>query len=105
MQQQSGRKAFAGDQQAAAEQLAIQALAFLASDPQELGRFVALTGIEPSEIRAAAQEPSFLTGVLEYICAHEPLLLAFTGAEGLEPPKVERALEAISGKGWSRDVP
>jgi hypothetical protein len=105
MQRQSRQRAFAGDQQAAAEQLAIQALAFLASDGQELGRFLALTGIEPGEIRAAAQQPGFLAGVLEYICAHEPLLLAFARAEGLEPPRVERALEAIFGKRWSRDVP
>jgi hypothetical protein len=105
MRQQARQKADPAGQQAAAEQLAIQALAFLADDPQELGRFLALTGIEPNEIRAAAQEPGFLAGVLEYICAHEPLLLAFARDKDLEPSEIDRALEALSGKRWSRDVP
>jgi len=49
----------------AAESLAIQALSFIAQDPERLGRFLALTGIGPAEIRSAAAEPGFLTGVLE----------------------------------------
>jgi hypothetical protein len=105
MQRQPRQKVFSGTEKAPAERLAIQALAFLASDPQELGRFLALTGLEPSEIRAAAQEQGFLAGVLEYICAHEPLLLAFARDEGREPSEIERALEALSGRRWSRDVP
>jgi hypothetical protein len=105
MRQQARQKADPSGQRAAAEQLAIQALALLAGDTQELGRFLALTGIEPSEIRAAAQEPGFLAGVLEYICAHEPLLLAFARDGDLEPSEIERALAALSGKRWSRDVP
>jgi hypothetical protein len=105
MPQQSRQKADPTGQHAAAEQLAIQALAFLAEDPQELGRFLALTGIEPGEIRAAAQEQGFLAGVLEYICSHEPLLLAFARDGGLEPLEIERALEALSGRRWSRELP
>ena len=104
MQQQPRQKTLP-DVAKAAEQRAIQALAFLASNPQELGRFLALTGLEPSEIRAAAQQQGFLAGVLEYICAHEPLLLAFARDGGLEPSEIERALEALSGRRWSRDVP
>ena len=88
-----------------AEAMAIRALGFLASDPEELGRFLALTGIEPGQIREAAQEPRFLAGVLEYICAHQPLLLAFARESGLHPPEIERGLEALAGKRWSRDVP
>jgi hypothetical protein len=105
MQRQPRQKALPGIDKVAAERLAIQALAFLASEPQELGRFLALTGIEPSEIRATAQEQGFLAGVLEYLCAHEPLLLAFARDGGVAPSEVERALEALSGRRWSRDVP
>jgi Protein of unknown function (DUF3572) len=47
------------NQRAAAESLAIAALAFLAAEPGRLGRFLALTGIGPESIRAAAHQPQF----------------------------------------------
>ena len=50
--------------QDAAEGLAIQALTFIAGDAERLGRFLAVTGIGPNEIRAAARESGFLIGVL-----------------------------------------
>jgi len=59
-----------------AESLAIQALGFMASDPERLGAFLAATGIGPEAIRLAAADPSFLAGVLDYVAADEPLLLA-----------------------------
>ncbi|HET7523805.1 MAG TPA: DUF3572 family protein [Acidimicrobiales bacterium] len=40
----------------AAEALAIQALNFLATEPQRLSRFLALSGLAPDSIRAAAAE-------------------------------------------------
>ena len=44
----------------AAEALAIAALTFIAEEPERLGRFLALTGIGPESLRAAAREPGFL---------------------------------------------
>ena len=61
----------------AAEGLAIQALTFLAGEPERLGRFLAATGIGPTEIRAAAGEPGFLAGVLDYLAADDRLIAAF----------------------------
>ena len=57
----------------AAEMLAIQALAFIAEEPERLNRFLAMTGIAADEIRAAAREPGFLAGVLEHMLADESL--------------------------------
>jgi hypothetical protein len=42
---------------------------------------------------------------LEYVCAHEQLLLAFARHNALEPARIERGLEALAGRRWSRDVP
>jgi hypothetical protein len=61
-----------------AEALAIQALGFVAADPELLPRFLAITGIEAQAIRQAAREPGFLAGVLQFIVAHEPTLLGFS---------------------------
>ena len=51
----------------AAEMLAIEALAFLAGEPEELGRFLALAGIGAETLRSAAADPGFLAGVLDYL--------------------------------------
>ena len=61
----------------AAEALAIQALNFLATEPQRLSRFLALSGLAPESIRAAAAESGFLAGVLAHLGEDEALLLAF----------------------------
>jgi len=80
---------------AAAEALAVEALAFLAADPALLPRFLALTGIEARDIRRAAAEPGFLAGVLQFIAAHEPTLMQFAEATGNNPASVRRALAAL----------
>jgi hypothetical protein len=86
------------------ENLAIQALAFLASDPERLGRFLSLTGIGPDMIREAARDPAFLAGVLDHVASDEPLLLAVAEYAGVTPETVERAHLALSGQ-RERGVP
>jgi hypothetical protein len=81
--------------QEAAEEIAITALGFIASDAELLPRFLAITGIEASMIRNAAAEPGFLAGVLGFVLAHEPTLLAFAAQAGIEPQRVGEALRAL----------
>lgn len=78
-----------------AEALAIKALGHIASDPELLPRFLAITGIEAGAIREAAGEPGFLAGVLQFIVAHEPTLLGFCEATGMAPRQVTDALHAL----------
>jgi hypothetical protein len=80
-----------------AESLAVQALAFLAQEPERLGQFLAASGIGPEMIRKAAADPSFLAGVLDFIAADEPLLLAFAQHAGIDPRTVERAHALLGG--------
>jgi hypothetical protein len=89
----------------AAEHLAIQALTFIGSDPAELGRFLATTGIGPAELRAVAHEPGFLVGVLDHILGYEPLLLAFAKDADVKPGTIAKAREALAGAPWERDIP
>jgi hypothetical protein len=93
------------ERQAAAHELAIVALGYIAGDPEQLPRFLALTGIDAGAIRAAAEEPGFLAGVLGYICAHERTLLAFADHAGIAPAQVENARQALAGVNWERDLP
>lgn len=89
----------------AAEALAIQALTYIAQDGERLGRFLAITGIGPAEIRAASNEPGFLGGVLDYLASDERLLLDFAATAEVEPATVDQARLVLGGGPWERDVP
>jgi len=93
------------NRRAAAERLAVAALAFIAEEPERLGRFLALTGIGPESIRAAAHEPRFLLGVLDHLAGEEPLLLAFAAENSIPPSAVMEARDTIAGRPWERDTP
>ncbi len=84
-----------GHDREAAEALAIRALGFIASDAVLLPRFLAITGIEAKDIRAAATQPGFLAGVLQFLLAHEPTLLQFAEAAGIDAAEVARACRAL----------
>ncbi len=89
----------------AAEKLAIQALTYIAGDPERLGRFLAITGIGPAEIRAASAEPGFLAGVLDYVAGHEQMVTEFATETGTDPADLGRARAALGGGDWEREVP
>jgi Protein of unknown function (DUF3572) len=86
------------------ENLAVQALGLLAQDPEQLGRFLAATGIGPDQIRRSAADPSFLAGVLDFVMGDEKLLLAVAEYAGVSLESVERAHLALSDR-WEREIP
>jgi len=88
----------------AAEALAISALTYLAAEPEALGGFLAATGIGPDQIRTAAGDTGFLSGVLDHFLSDEALLVAFAKHENLDPAEIQRARAAFGGV-WERDVP
>jgi len=84
--------------------LAIQALSFIAEEPERLSAFVSATGIDIAAIRDAARQSDFLAGVLEHMLADESLLIAFAESAGVDPAEIGRALLAFGGN-WERDLP
>lgn len=89
----------------AAEALAIQALTFIAGDSERLGRFLAITGIGPAEIRAASSEPGFLAGVLDYVAGDERMVTEFAAEVELDPSYIGVARAALGGGNWERELP
>jgi hypothetical protein len=87
----------------AAESLAVQALSFLAGEPERLARFLALTGIGPDRIRAAAASPGFLAGVLDHVASEDTLVTAFAAEAGVKPEEVEKARRLLGSGQWERD--
>jgi hypothetical protein len=88
-----------------AETIAVDALRFLAGDAARLVRFLDLCGLNPSSVRAAARDPAFLAGVLDYVSSDEALLIEFAHDAGIEPSAVEKARSVLGGRQWERDVP
>jgi hypothetical protein len=76
----------------------LQALTFIATDSDRLQRFMSLTGLGPDDLRAGAQEPAFLVGVLDHLLADESLLLTFCEETGLPPEAPGRARMALDGE-------
>jgi Protein of unknown function (DUF3572) len=87
-----------------AEMLAIQALGFIAAEPERLDAFLGATGLTLERLRESATEPDFLAGVLEHMLADESLLLAFAESAAIDPAAVARARNAL-GRNWERDLP
>jgi hypothetical protein len=98
------RMSGAEQRQAAAEELAIAALGFIAAEPERLGRFLAVTGIGPESIRQAAREPRFLAGVLDHIAGDERLLMAFAAETAIDPNDVIPARDTLAGDRRERDT-
>ncbi|WP_333794039.1 DUF3572 domain-containing protein [Hyphomicrobium sp.] len=76
--------------------LALSGLAFLAGDESRLGRFLALTGIGPDQLRAAADAPETLVAVLDYLLADESLLLVFSSSAPTPPEAIAPARAVLA---------
>ena len=87
-----------------AEAMAIQILSWLIGQPELMSRFLAMTGIEASSIRQAAAEPGFLAGVIGFVMAHEPTLMAFCEESGVKAERVascHHRLAGPEGENWT----
>jgi len=60
-------------------------LAWVLSDTPRAERFLALTGLSSEILRNAIGEPATHRAVLDFLCAHEPDLVAAAESLGLEP--------------------
>lgn len=81
-----------------AEHVAIAVLGYLATDAVRLDRFLAMTGIGHQDLRAAAQETSFLAGVLAHVAGDEKTLEDFSAATDHSPDAPLQALRALGGR-------
>jgi hypothetical protein len=80
-----------------AETVALQALAFIAEDPDALGRLLAASGLGPADLRHRTRDPELLAGVLDHLLGDEALLLAFTGRLAMDPALPLRARAGLPG--------
>ncbi len=88
-----------------AEIVAVQALSFVAGDPERLGAFLAESGIGPETLRKAAADPHFLASVLDFVMRDDATVKAFAATSQLHPTNIAAAHQALNDPQWERDVP
>ena len=88
-----------------AEIVAIQALSFVAGDPERLGVFLAETGIGPETLRSAAADPHFLAGVLDFVLRDDATVKEFAAVSELDPATIAAAREVLDQDSAERDEP
>lgn len=79
------------------ENMAIQALSWLASNEETLGQFLNATGAAPGDLRKRAAEPEFLGFVLDFIMRDDETILGFCGFISASPEAVQRARVELGG--------
>ncbi|MEZ5925012.1 MAG: DUF3572 family protein [Hyphomicrobiaceae bacterium] len=81
-----------------AEARALRALAFLADESERFGRFLALTGLGPQDLRSGLQSRELQAAVLGHLIADESLLLVFAASEAVPPERVVEAERILSDR-------
>jgi hypothetical protein len=78
-----------------AESLALQALVWILSDQDRAERLIAVTGLDPDDLRARAGEPAVLSAVLGFLENYEPDLIACAESLSVKPEALVRARAVI----------
>jgi hypothetical protein len=88
-----------------AEIVAVQALSFVAGDPERLGLFLAESGIGPETLRSAAADPHFLASVLDFVLRDDATVTAFAAASEVDPATIAAARQVLDEDPSEPDVP
>lgn len=81
-----------------AEEIAANALAFLAADAARMMQFLETTGVSLDDLRRDAGSPRILTAVLDHLVQDESLLLVFTSSIGLPPEDIGPARDMLANE-------
>ena len=76
--------------------LALSALAWVLGDGPRAERLLSLTGLSAEELRAGLGDPATLGAVLDFLCAHEPDLVAAASALNVTPGQLAAARESLT---------
>lgn len=84
------------------DDLVARLLVFLGGRPEDIEKFFATSGVDPSDLRSGLADPGFQDGLLDYVLANEPLLLAFCEEAGEDPAHVARlVLVGRADESWT----
>ena len=78
-----------------ADVVGLQALVWTIGDPDRASRLIAVTGLDPDDLRARAGEPAVLAAVIGYLESYEPDLVACAAALNISPEALVAAHAAL----------
>ena len=82
-----------------ADIIALQALGWVLLDQDRAERLLALTGLDPRELRSGLEDPTMLASLLGFLANHEPDLIACAEAIGVTPDKLVAAANHLNAPG------
>lgn len=74
---------------------ALEVLAWILSEDRRAQRFLDLTGLSPDMLRGSATRSATHRAVLDFLCAHEPDLLAAAQALDIAPEEIASARQRL----------
>jgi hypothetical protein len=80
-----------------AEILALEGLGWLAGRPDDLQRFLNLSGMDVAALREGAGTHGMSLAVIDFLMGDEPLLVAFCEDSQLDPRRMQSARFALAG--------
>lgn len=80
-----------------AEAVALQGLAYILSEDELTGGFMAASGAGPDDLRARVADPHFLGAVLDFLLQDDAWVIGFAQAMGRDPMVVQQARMALPG--------
>ncbi|MCU0906314.1 MAG: DUF3572 domain-containing protein [Rhodobacteraceae bacterium] len=80
-----------------AEDVATVAFAWMASDPDVTGAFLAQSGMSVDDLRARLGDPGLMGAVLDLVLTRDDWVIAVAAAAGLRPEQVAVARAALPG--------
>lgn len=86
-----------------AEDIAVQALVWIAGHEDLGGVFLGATGAAPEDLRLRAEDPVFLLSVLEFLTMDDAWVIAFCEAQGHDytlPMMARKVLAGPGQDGW-----
>lgn len=90
--------------QESAEMLALNALGWLAGQPELLTQFLAASGASLEDLPGAAARPDFLGALLDFVLMEDAWVIGFCDAQGLPytaPMQARAALPGGPGPHWT----
>lgn len=77
------------------EALALRALVWVLAAEDRAERLLSLTGLTPDALRAGVGDVGLLAAVLDFLCGHEPDLIAAAETLGVAPGEIANARERL----------
>ena len=76
-------------------ELALRVLAWILADDRRAQRFLDLTGLTPGQLRERVGSAELQLSAIEFVCAHEPDLVAAADSLGVAPATIAAARERL----------